>query len=148
MQAPASLPPQNTCTFVVGRLMEIRVAAGYHTVRDVDQMITMMREQISRLPEREMIVIAADWRHVTVMPQATAARARDMLARSNPRVLRSSILTDPTHATANLQVLRLVKAAENDNRRHFTSPGEQIAWLAQVLTSRELQRLREFLLAV
>ena len=55
-----------------------------------------------------------------------SARARDMLARSNPRVLRSSILVDPTHHTANLQVLRLLKEADNENRRHFTLPGEQI----------------------
>ena len=143
--AHSALVVRNTCNFVVGRLLEIRVAAGYHAVQDVDEMIGMMRDQASRLPEHEKFVIAADWRKVTVMPQATAERAREMLARSNPRVVKSSILIDPSHATTGLQVVRLVKEAENANRRHFTDAAEQIAWLSDVLTAQELQRLRTFL---
>ena len=143
--AEAVLVVRNTCSFVVGRLLEIRVAAGYHSVQDVDEMISMMRDQISRLPEHEKFVIAADWRRVTVMPQDTAERAREMLARSNPRVLKSSILIDPNHATTSLQVVRLVKEAENVNRRHFTDAAQQITWLSDVLTAQESQRLRAFL---
>lgn len=143
--ADPALAVRNTCSFVVGRLLEIRVAAGYHVVQDVDEMIGMMGDQVSRLPEHQKFVIAADWRRVTVMPQATAERAREMLARSNPRVIKSSILIDPSHATTGLQVVRLVKEAENANRRHFTDPAHQITWLADVLTPQELQRLRTFL---
>jgi len=143
--ADPALVVRNTCSFVVGRLLEIRVAAGYHAVQDVDEMMAMMRDQISRLPEQHKFVIAADWRRVGVMPQDTAERAREMLARSNPRVVKSSILIDPSHATTSLQVVRLVKEAENANRRHFTDAAQQIAWLSDVLTAQELQRLRVFL---
>ena len=146
MMSSDSVPSKsNTCEFVVGRLMEIRVAAGYHTVRDVEEMMAMMREQISRLPEEQKFVIAADWRNVTVMPPDTAARARDMLAHSNPRVIRSSILVRPGQATTSLQVVRLVKEADNDNRRHFEAAHRQISWLSEVLSEPEVQRLREFL---
>lgn len=136
---------RNTCSFVVGRLLEIRVAAGYHAVQDVDEMIGMIVDQVSRVPEHQKFVIAADWRKVTVMPQDTAERAREMLTRSNPRLLKSSILIDPSHATTGLQVVRLVEEAENANRRHFTDAAQQIAWLSDVLTAQELQRLRAFL---
>jgi hypothetical protein len=143
--ADPALVVRNTCSFVVGRLMEIRVGAGYHAVQDVDEMIGMMIEQLSRMPEDFKFIIAADWRRVTVMPQDTAERAREMLARSNPRVIKSSILIDPSHATTGLQVFRLVKEAENANRRHFTDAAQQISWLSDVLTTQELQRLRTFL---
>jgi hypothetical protein len=132
----------NTCEFVVGRLMEIRVAAGYRSVQDIDQMIRMMMEASATLPSPGKYVIAADWRAVSVMDQATALRAKEMLASSNPRVVRSSILIQPNQATANLQVLRLVKEAANKNRRHFTSPSEQATWLREVLTEQE-QRQRD-----
>jgi hypothetical protein len=75
---------RNTCEVVVGRLLEIRVAAGYRTVADVDEMIAMIRESVSKLPSATKVVIAADWRAVQVMPPDTAARAREMLAGANP----------------------------------------------------------------
>jgi len=143
----SSLPqaPVNTCEFVVGHLLEIRVAAGYRSVEDVDDMIAKMMAAAATLPSEVKFVIVADWRSVTVMAPDTAARVKQMLERSNPRVVRSSILIQPTHATTGLQALRLVKEAANANRRHFTSAREQIAWLGEVLTPAETQRLRGFL---
>jgi hypothetical protein len=132
----------NTCEFRVGRLMEIRVAAGYRSVEDVDEMIAMMVDRVSRLDPDVKYVIAADWRNVTVMSPETAARARLMLAKSNARVERSSILTRKLHPTANLQVERLVREAENENRRHFVYARDQYKWL---LSHDESRRLSEFL---
>jgi hypothetical protein len=68
-----------------------------------------------------------------------------MLARTNPRVTRSSILTLPEHPLTNLQVVRLIREAENPGRRHFISPHEQHAWLSEVLTLAESARLAAFL---
>lgn len=135
----------NTCEVHVGRLLEIRVGAGYQSVRDVDRMIAMMQHQMSQLTAGEKFVIAADWRKVTMMSPETAARARQMLTRSNPRVHRSTILTLPDRSTANLQVVRLVREAESDNRRHFTSTHEQYRWLCEILTEPEQIRLYDFL---
>src|SRR5215470_4679452 len=102
---------QNTCEFVVGRLLEIRVSAGYNTVDDIDQMMQMIRDSVATLPPEAKFAIAADWRNVKIMPPDTAARAREMLSSVNPRVTRSSVLTLPENATGNLQVVRLVREA-------------------------------------
>jgi len=135
----------NTCEFVEGRLLEIRVAAGYRKVADVDEMIAMIAANVAKLGQDEKFTIAADWRAVELMPPETAARAREMLARVNPRVVRSSILTLPEHPLTNLQVVRLIREAENASRRHFISPLEQHAWLSEVLSAAESARLWTFL---
>jgi hypothetical protein len=135
----------NTCEMRVGRLMEIRVDAGYQSVRDVERMIGMMQSVIGVLSAGERFTVAADWRKVGVMSPETAARAREMLMRVNPRVVRSAILTLPDRSLASLQVVRLVREAELENRRHFTSPGQQWRWLGETLTPAERTRLAEFL---
>lgn len=136
---------RNTCEINVGRLMEIRAAAGYRSVDDVDHMIAMMGALTRSLKPGVKYVIAADWRAVSVMSPETALRAREMLALSNPRVIRSSILTLPNQGTAKLQVVRLVREAESASRRHFADPREQCTWLAQVLAPEEQARARHFL---
>lgn len=135
----------NTCEIHVGRLMEIRVDDGYRSVRDVDRMIVMMQAHMSAMTPGQKYVIAADWRNVRMMAPETAARAREMLSRSNPRVIRSAILSSPEQSLANLQVVRLIREAESTSRRHFINADEQYLWLADTLTEPERARLAEFL---
>ena len=135
----------NTCELNVGRLMEIRVESGYHCVRDVDAMIAMMRGHVARLRPAEKYVIVADWRRVGMMCPDTAARAREMLSRSNARIIRSAILTLPERSLGNLQVVRLVREAEMESRRHFTNGEALYHWLAEVLDEPERARLSVFL---
>lgn len=135
----------NTCEVNVGRLMEIRVAAGYRAVHDVDRMIAMMRAHFGKLGADARIVVAADWRNVKVMSPETAVRAREMLTRANPRVIRSAILTLPESSLTNLQVVRLVREAESAQRKQFTSAEEQHRWLSEVLLEPERARLSGFL---
>ena len=125
--------------------MEIRVAGGYRSVGDVDEMIQMMVDRVSKLAANTKYVIAADWRKVSVMSPETATRVRAMLSKANARVERSSILTTADQSTANLQVQRLVREAENENRRHFVIARDQYNWLSEVLTPEESRRLSEFL---
>jgi hypothetical protein len=136
---------RNTCEFIEGRLLEIRVAAGYRTVADINEMIGMIGANVERLPPDAKFNIAADWRAVQLMPPDVAARAREMLMTVNPRVKRSTILTLPANPLTNLQVIRIVREAENPSRRHFTSAKEQHAWLSEVLTPEESRRLAKFL---
>ena len=138
---------KNTCEFAVGRLLEIEVAAGYQSVADVDDMIRMIGERLAAVPPNEKVVIAADWRAVQVMAPETGERARQMLAGVNSRVKRSAILTLADHSTTNLQVVRLVREAENRDRRHFTSLPAMHAWLSEVLSPDESARLKVFLRA-
>jgi len=135
----------NTCEINVGRLMEIRVADGYHSVRDIERMISMMQAHTSALGAGDKFVIAADWRNVGMMAPDIAAHAREMLARANPRVLRSGILSSPDQSLANLQVVRLIREAESPGRRNFTSTDELYRWLTEVLTESERARLAKFL---
>jgi hypothetical protein len=138
-------PMANTCEIHVGRLMEIRVDDGYRSVRDVDRMIVMMQAHMSAMTPGQKYIIAADWRNVRMMAPETAARAREMLARSNPRVIRSAILSSPDRSLANLQVVRLIREAESTSRRNFINVDESYLWLAEVLTEAERVRLAEFL---
>jgi len=136
---------RNTCELVEGRLLEIRAAAGYRTVSDVEEMIGMIGETTSKLPVETKFAVAADWRGVHLMSPDTASRAREMLALTNPRVVRSAILTLPENPLTNLQVVRLIREAEHASRRHFTSAQEQYAWLSEILSVEESARLWEFL---
>jgi hypothetical protein len=135
----------NTCEIRVGRLMEIKVDQGFRCAEDVRWMIASMAKAATRLDAGVKYLIAADWRGVTIMSPEVAAEARAMLARNNPRVERSAILTLPEQSTTSLQVQRLVREAENAQRRHFIDIREQCGWLAQVLSEAETTRLHEFM---
>src|SRR4051812_11193318 len=112
----------NTCIVNVGRLMEIDVANGYHTVEDVDAMIALIGRAFAQVPAGVRAVIIADWSACTVFSQDVALRARAMLSNVNPRVERSAILHRPDQATSVMQVFRLIKESAFDDRRLFTDP--------------------------
>jgi hypothetical protein len=133
---------RGTCEFVEGRLLEIRVATGQHGVAEVNDMI---QENVAHLPRDAKILIAADWSAVELMPPEGAARVRKMFEAVNTRVIRSAILTLPENPLKNLQVIRLIREAENPNRRHFTSAPALHTWLSELLTTEESQRLAQFL---
>jgi hypothetical protein len=135
----------NTCEFVVGGLLEIRIGYGYRSVSDVEAMITMIRSTITSRGSLEKFAIVADWRNVHIMPPEVAQRAREMLAGNNLRVVRSAILTLPENPTTNLQVVRLVREAENPRRRHFAAVPDLQRWLGEVLSPAQNARLAAFL---
>ena len=135
----------NSCEFVVGGLLEVRVGYGYRSVADVDAMITMIRSAITARRSLEKFAIVADWRNVHIMPPEVAQRAREMLAGNNLRVTRSAILTLPESPTSNLQVVRLVREAENTQRRHFAAVPDLERWLGEVLSPAQTTRLKAFL---
>jgi hypothetical protein len=135
----------NTCEFVVGNLLEIRVARGYRSVSDVDDMIAMIKRASSSRPAQEKFAIAADWRPVQIMSPDVAAHAKTMLSYVNALVTRSAILTLPENPMTNLQVVRLIREAENPLRRHFAAPDALQRWLGEALTPDETARLHVFL---
>lgn len=136
---------RNTCELNVGKLLEIRVDAGYQVPADVDAMIGLIANVLGSLPAHERIIIAADWRRCSLFGPGTADRALAMLTRANPRLLRSGILIRPDSPTALMQVMRLVGQAQSPDRRVVTSSEEMISWLSPVTTPKELARLKVFL---
>ncbi len=136
---------RNTCELNVGKLLEIRVDAGYQVPADVDAMIGLIAQVLGSLPARERIIIAADWRRCNVFAPGTADRALAMLTRHNPRLLRSGILIRPDSPTTLMQVMRLVGEAQSPDRRVIASTVAMTSWLSPVTTPKELARLKVFL---
>jgi len=71
--------------------------------------------------------------------------ARKSSALKTRRSCPSRILTAPEHPTTNLQVVRLIREAQNADRKHFTDPKQLESWLSPVLSVPETVRLRAFL---
>ena len=136
---------ENTCELRVGRLLEIRLVKGYETVEDVEHMISMIRANVGKLPEDVRHVTVADWRRCKVLNKEAAARAVEMMRGSNPRTERSAVLHGDSSPTAVMQFLRLVREAENPQRRTFSDPQALLSWVGEVLSPDELRRAREFL---
>ena len=135
---------KNTCEFVVGRLLEIRVA-GFRSSADIHAQTAGIAQAVAPLPKDTKCVVAGDWRAAQLMAPEIAEGAAEMLARANSSITRSGILTLPEHSTANLQIFRIVREARSPSRRHFTSASAMHRWLSEELTLEESSRLRVFL---
>lgn len=135
----------NTCSIVVGRLMEITVDAGYHAPADVDAMIGMIGARLATIAPSTNVIVAADWRGVHLMPPETAARAHAMLTRVSPRIDRSALLVNTSSSLEMLQFVRLVRESHHTGRRIFDQGAALHAWLSEVLTREESARLSSFL---
>jgi hypothetical protein len=136
---------KNTCIFRVGRLMEIDVAAGYHSTQDVDEMVEMILGAVRTLPPDTKFVVAADWRPCKLFTQEVADRALTLLTVVNDRIERSAVLHREDAPTSVLQLMRLVRESKFEQRHVFTDTTKMQEWLSEVLTLDERIRLKEFL---
>jgi hypothetical protein len=136
---------ENSCRVVVGRLMEIRVAAGYRTVDDVDAMIAMITAAFERLPVPTQVVIAADWRQCPIFAADVADRALKMLKDFNDRIERSAILHRLDAPSSVLQIMRLIRETGFEHRRVFTDAGAVKRFLGEKLDLAEQAQLDTFL---
>jgi hypothetical protein len=125
-----------------GRLVETRVSA-LTSIEDVVAFGARFREVAGAIAA-EQVIICGDYRKTHILAPAVAEKFVAMLTSSNPRVERSGILCSPDHATALLQIERTVKEANNKSRRTFRDPAELGAWLAEVLTPNERERVAAF----
>jgi len=136
---------ENSCKVTVGRLMEIRLHAGFTSEADVDAQIARVKHAMATVPEGTSVVIAADWRRLGIMSERVAARAVNLLTTSGERIERSGILAVSDAPTAVMQFFRIVRESEHPSRRVVTSIIELEDWLLPVLTPTETKRLVEFL---
>jgi hypothetical protein len=139
------LVPVNTVAVVVGRLLELRLEAGFRSPQDVELVTRAIQRELVRLPLALRMVTVVDWRRCPLMQEEAATRLITSLRTGNPRLERSAALVSQKSSVAVLQFLRLVREGDNLERRLFYEPEPLIEWLAQVLTPEELTRLREFL---
>ena len=131
---------ENFCRVKTGRLMEIRIGAGFASEADVDAQIGRVS-----IPPYINVVIAADWRNVGIMQENVAARALKLLTTTSDRIERSGILASSESPTTVMQFFRLVRESQHPSRKVVTSVQDLEAWLTPVLTAAETRRLREFL---
>ncbi len=136
---------ENTFEVRVGKLVEIRIAKGYGTLEEVEQMRQLVRRTLSTLPADFRHVTIADWRQCKLMPPRVAEQMLNMWMSANPTTVRSALLYSEESPTAVMQFLRLIRDSDHPNRRMFSDPNELAAWLDEVLTAAESARLRQFL---
>ncbi len=134
---------QNTAANRVGRLVEIRVGAGYRSVADVDALFHEIMRAVRGKPYTHFVTVA-DWRYCPVMSSDAAERALEAMTRHNAFVERSAALASPRSPTAVLQFMRLVRESNCERRRLFEDADALIAWLAESLTPQEVARLQVF----
>jgi hypothetical protein len=135
----------NTVALHVGRLLEIRAAAGYRSVEDVDALFGDIFAVVSKLPASQRIVVVTDWRSCPVMAADAAERALTRMTKNNPRTERSGAVASRNSPTAVLQFVRLVRESRHPDRRLFYDAAALIDWLSDVLEPVEIQRLQQFL---
>lgn len=138
--------PSNTVAIKVGRLMEVRVDAGYRSEEEVDQVFAAIgAEMRARAPAGQPLITVADWRRCPLLEARAAARLSERMAGNNPLVVRSAALVSPTSPTSVLQFTRLIRESDFEDRRMFTAVPPLMAWLADLLTPAEMERLQTFL---
>jgi hypothetical protein len=135
----------NTVVINVGRLLEVRIGAGYGGVTEVAELFADMARQIHRVPDSVRVVAATDWRACRLMSSDTADAIVANLVRNNVRIERSAGLASSDSPSAFLQFSRVIREGGNPERRLFTDPRSMISWLGEVLTADERRRLTEFL---
>ena len=135
----------NSCEIRAGRLMEIRVAEGYRSLADVDDMRRKIGAAFEAVPAGESVVISADWRHCRLMAAEASDAVGKMMGSFNARIERSGILSAPDSPIAAMQILRVIRESQHPHRRLFYDTLEISSWLGELLTPDETFRLREFL---
>jgi hypothetical protein len=135
----------NTCEVRVGRLMEIRVDHGFHSIADVERMDVTIGAAFSKVPANTSVVIAADWRRTQLMADGASDRFGKMIGSYNARIQRSGILANPDSPVSVLQFMRVVRESNHPHRKLFHDVSALVGYLEDLLTPPELARLREFL---
>jgi hypothetical protein len=135
----------NTIALVVGRLLEVRLEAGFRSVQDVEAWRRSLQREVGKVPMSTRIVTVADWRSCPVMQEEAAALFLDGLRKHNPRAQCSAALASQKSPIAMLQFLRLIRDSNNPDRKLFYEQEPMIEWLKPVLSAEELVRLKAFL---
>jgi hypothetical protein len=136
---------ENSARIVVGRLLEVRLAAGYRNAAEVDALWDLIGRELAKLPPGQRHVTVADWRPCPVMAPEAAKRIAERMALNNARTERASALARQDAPVAVMQFLRVIRDANFPNRKLFFEVDEMTSWVGEVLTPDERQRMHDFL---
>jgi hypothetical protein len=125
----------------VGRLVETRFVAPI-----TDAEIAELGQERARAGlAQEPRIVCIDASHMSVLDPARSARILEALRRPSPGVLRRAFLLPEGGGVVALQVARFIREAQMTDIKAFSDQRLLLAWLDEVLTPPESQRLREFL---
>ncbi|HLM74340.1 MAG TPA: hypothetical protein VK459_16655 [Polyangiaceae bacterium] len=131
-----------TVAHKVGRLVEVRIITPV-TAEEIQGMGQRIGFAYTACAPRP-IVGCTDLRGANLFPMDLAEQVATVMKTGNPRIERGAILVGES-ALFSLQVERVVREAGNPSRRAFRVRAELEAWLAEVLTPFERQRVKHFL---
>lgn len=124
-----------------GRLVEVKLASPL-SLSEVGQFVGELQGVIGRIPGGKYVGVV-DLLDANVFPPEVAEGLIQLLSAASPRVERTAMLIGES-ATFALQVERVIRSANNENRRAFRNPAEMEAWLGEILTTEERIRLRQW----
>jgi len=126
----------------VGRLIEI-VMSSPLPLPEVEGLIRDVRMNVMAASEPVLICVRMERLRV-MLPEATEPLL-GMLRRDNPKVVRSGYLLAQRYGSLAMQVDRIVREANNPNRRWFTQLDELRTFIDEVARPDESARLAAFL---
>ncbi len=126
----------------VGRLLDARVRALPNAV-EARAYCDAFRAAAAQMPPE--LLICADYREVTVYRPDVADELKKLMIDLNTRVVRSTLLVHPSHATGAMQAARITAETGHGARRSFTDATELLTWLSAVTTPEEQRRAVAFL---
>ena len=124
-----------------GRLIEVKLASPL-TIEEVEQFTQKYVEVMRKIPVRYVGVV--NLLEAYVFPKNVADGLMKLLSGAASHVERSAMLIGESAVFA-LQVERLIREANNPNRRAFRHGPELVAWLSEVLTAAEKKELERFI---
>jgi hypothetical protein len=131
-----------TVAHKVGRLVEVRIFTPV-TVEEIVSMAQQIGLAASVCTPRHIVGIT-DLRGANLFPVDLADQVAGLLKKGSPRTERSGFLVGES-AIFGLQLERVVREGGNPSRKTFRGRKELEAWLGEVLTVTERQRVKQFL---
>ncbi len=124
----------------MGRLVEIRIWSPV-TADEARPWAELHDRVVSAVNGPYLCLV--DLADATVFPP-DAVEAYVSTMRNESLLVRTATLLGKS-PTLHLQILRMIREADNPARRAFRDPNELLAFMRPVMTQREVQRMRELL---
>ncbi|HET7500117.1 MAG TPA: hypothetical protein VFK02_03915 [Kofleriaceae bacterium] len=95
-------------------------------------------------PIKGQVAVCTDFVGATVFAQSVTQRWIGIIKQDAPIVERNAVLLGEG-AVFSMQIERIIRQAGFKNRKTFLSSTDLVAWLGEILTTRERTRLENFL---
>jgi hypothetical protein len=125
----------------VGKLFEVRLATPI-TEDEFQVFVRELNRVLGSIPGKYVGV--TDIVDAHVFPTYVTQPMIQYMSASSPRVVRSGMLVNDG-ATFGMQIERVLRSSNSNDRRAFRRAEELETWLGEVLTVEERVRLRRFL---